>query len=230
MKLTKSIASFYIGLALMGCDNNTTSTHDDATTTSSNKKFKTVTALRYIIENHKKLTDKDIAKYLKSLNDTDKSTLKTFDAFGSYLQYRACRVDNTILMDGVTTGVQNCQQNLYRWLNSLYAESPYFPNYTFEQWYYTTQPDINKLSQSEQDKLFSYAYSSIQSFLIGMKCDSDEIDKKSCQTYFHGQAQYQDNIKSLNDSRVHSYGEVTQQLYRCTYEGQIMEDGSICTR
>ena len=63
-----------------------------------------------------------------------------------------------------------------------------------------------------------------------MKCDSGEIDKKSCQTYFNGQAQSQSNINSLNDSRIRSYAEVTQQLYGCTYEGQVMEDGSVCTQ
>ena len=228
------ISTLYIGLALIGCGNssdNTTSSSDSSSPKiPSGKKFKTVTPLRYVIENHKKLTDKDIAKYIKSLNDSDKSTLKIFDAFGSYLQYRACRVDNTILMEGITKGVQNCQQNLSSWLNTLYVKSQYFPNYTFEQWYYTTHPDISKLSQREQDELFSYAYSSIESFLIGMKCDSGEIDKKSCQTYFNGQAQYQDNINSLHDSRIRSYAEVTKELYGCTYEGQVMEDGSVCTQ
>ena len=227
----KKYASIIIGNSCFDAYYTTSPSTNPSPTTSSDKKFKTVTPLRYVIENYKKLTDQDLAKYIKPLNDSDKSTLKIYEAFGLYIQYRACNVDNTIIMEGLMRGVQNCQQNLNGWLNTLYLKSTDATNYyTFEQWYYATQPDISKLSESEQDELFSYAYSEIKGLLIGMKCDTGEIDKKSCQTYFNGQAQAQNNINSLNDSRIRSYAEVTQQLYGCTYEGQVMDDGSVCTQ
>jgi len=190
---------------------------------SKEKKFKTITPERYLLENYKKLKDEDILKYLKALNENDKLTLQAYEAWGSYLLYRACKVDGSITLE-TTQGVENCQQNYSGWLNTAYTytigtSANYFD---FNDWYQNAPRPLLT------DKVFSYAYEEANQQLIAIKCDMGEIDKQTCATYFNSQAQFQNNINSLNDSRVRSYEEMTQELYECTYEGQILEDGSVC--
>jgi len=225
----KKYSSIIIGDSCFDAYYTTTPNTTTKDTSSSTAKFKTTTPLRYVTENYKKLEDKDIAKYMKALNKEDKLTLKIFGAFGNYLQYRACRVDKTIVLETLSGSIQNCQQNYNEWLKNLYIDSPYFnQGYTFEQWYYATQASIENLSQAEKDKLFSYAYSSIKSLLTGMKCDSGEIDKTTCQAYFQGQQQYLNSTQQINDTRIRGMQEFTNTNYVCTYDGQVLADTSVC--
>jgi len=199
--------------------------------TPSNKKFRTTTPLRYMLDNYKQLDDKAIAKYLKSLNDKDKSTLSIFDSWGAYLQYHACKVDNTIILNRVTQGNVTCDKNKYNWLSTLYFVLDADRYYSSEeQWIYSTNPNIEALSQAEKDKLFSKAYSDADGLLTGIKCDTGEIDKGTCQIYFQGQQQYLNGTQQINDTRIRGIEEFTNTNYVCTYDGQILADTSVCVQ
>ena len=180
-----------------------------STSTSSNSTgFKTTTPMRYLVENYRNLTDDKIKNYFIKFNKEDLSTISIFEAWGSYLHYRVCQVDQSLTFTGLTQGLQNCTQTAAGWLNTAYI---------------TTNGVIT-------NDTFSYAYSQASDILIAMKCDSGEIDAATCQTYYSINSQNNNTINSINDSRIRSYAEVTQQLYQCSYEGQIMSDGSVCIR
>jgi len=219
MKNLTLITLFSTILLLSGCGEGDTTNIQQ----SEEKKFQTITPERYLLENYKKIKDEDVLKYLKALNENDKLTLKIYEAWGNYLLYRACKVDESMTLE-MSQGVKNCQQNYREWLNTAYTLYTIdTPNYVdFNSWYQNSpRPLLN-------DKVFDYAYEQANKQLIAIKCDTKEIDKQTCATYFNSQAQFQNNINSLNDSRVRSYEEMSQELYGCTYEGQILEDGSVC--
>ncbi len=180
-----------------------------STSTSSNSTgFKTTTPMRYLVENYRNLDDNQIKNYFIKFNKDDLSTISIFEAWGLYLHYRACQIDQSLIFSGVGKGTQNCAQTAASWLNTAYT---------------ITNGVIT-------NDTFNYAYSQASDILIAMKCDSGEIDAATCQLYYSITSQYNSTTNSINDSRIRSYAEVTQQLYQCSYEGQIMSDGSVCIR
>ena len=163
-----------------------------------------ISPLRYMAEYHETIPNETVAKILPKLGEDEKLIISIYEAFYNMMQYKGCKVDDTLTIATAADAVYTCAENSAMWAQ-------------------TRQQLIQMYNRTDVDE-FEYAKSQADEIVIAFKCESGEIDAGSCSMYQQIKAgwtqQQNETFKTIVDNMSPSS--------QCTSDGQVLDGGYVC--